>query len=79
MITSSRAGRPNNQPPTALELTPEDPVALLHGKVDAGEPAVRAQRPDMVPLLDRFRARIDTRAEELRGEVPCLAHSDATT
>lgn len=64
--------------PQRLELTPENPVALLHGKVDAGEAAVRAQRPDMVPLLDRFRDRIDARADELRRQVPCLAHADAS-
>lgn len=63
--------------PHRLELTPEDPVDLLHGKVDAGEAGVRAQRPAMLPLLDMFRARIDARADELRREVPCLAHADA--
>ncbi len=60
-----------------LELIPEDPVALLHAKVDASEAAVRAERPAMMPLLDKFRERIDARADELRREVPCLAHTDA--
>lgn len=63
--------------PQRLELIPEDPVALLHGKVDLGEAAVRAYRPAMLPLLDRFRERIDARAEELRDEAPCLSHADA--
>lgn len=63
--------------PQQLELTPQDPVDLLHSKVDTGEREVREHRPDMIPLLDRFRARIDARADELRREIPCLAHTDA--
>ena len=63
--------------PDRLELTPEDPVDLLFGKIDAAEPAVRAQRPAMLASLSRLRDRIDARAGELRREVPCLAHTDA--
>lgn len=63
--------------PDRLELTLEDPVALLHCKVDDAEPGIRAQRPDMVALLDELRDRIDARADELRREQPCLVHTDA--
>jgi hypothetical protein len=63
--------------PEALVLTPEDPVDLLHSKIDIAEPAVRAQRPVMLPSLSRLRKRIDVRAEELRREAPCLTHTDA--
>jgi hypothetical protein len=63
--------------PQGLELRPEDPVDLLHGKVDAAEPAVRSQRPALLPSLSRLRKRIDAQADELRREVPCLAHTDA--
>jgi hypothetical protein len=55
-----------------LELAPCDPVALLHSKVEAVEPAVRSLRPAMVSSLARLRDRIDARAKELRREVPCL-------
>ena len=63
--------------PERLELTLEDPVDLLHSKVEAAEPAVHAEWPVMVPLLDELRRRIDARADELRQEAPCLAHTDA--
>lgn len=63
--------------PQRLELTPQDPVALLHAKVDAGEATIRDHRPAMVSLLDSFRSRIDVHADELRQEVPCLVHADA--
>jgi hypothetical protein len=62
--------------PERLELAPCDPVALLHSKVEAVEPAVRSQRPTMVTSLARLRDRIDA-GQELRREVPCLVHSDA--
>lgn len=64
--------------PDRLELTPEDPVDLLLGKIDAAEPAVRAQQPSMLPSLSTLRHRIDVRADELRQEVPCLTHTDAS-
>jgi hypothetical protein len=63
--------------PERLELTPEDPVDLLHRKVDAAEPAVRDAQPAMLPTLNKLRQRIDARADELRQEGPCLAHTDA--
>jgi hypothetical protein len=63
--------------PKHLELTPEDPVDLLHSRVDAAEPAVGSQQPALLPALGRLRERIDARANELRQEVPCLAHTDA--
>jgi len=63
--------------PERLELTPEDPVDLLHSKVDAAEPAVRSQQPALLPALNKLRKRIDARADELRREAPCLTHTDA--
>jgi aminoglycoside phosphotransferase (APT) family kinase protein len=63
--------------PDHLELTPEDPVDLLHNKIDTAEPAVRTQRPALLPSLYKLRRRIDARAAEFRREVPCLAHTDA--
>ena len=65
--------------PNRLELTPEDSVDLLLGKIDAAGPAVRAQHPAMLASLSWLRHRIDARAGELRREVPCLAHTDATS
>lgn len=65
--------------PERLELTLEDPVDLLHSKVEAAEPAVHAEWPVMVPLLDELRRRIDARADELRQEAPCLAHTPTPT
>jgi aminoglycoside phosphotransferase (APT) family kinase protein len=63
--------------PERLELTPEDPVDLLHSKMDEAEPAVRSQQPALLPALNKLRKRIDVRADELRREVPCLTHTDA--
>lgn len=62
--------------PARLELEPWDPVELLHSKVQAVESVVRSQRPTLAPSLARLRERIDARAEELRGQLPCLVHSD---
>lgn len=62
--------------PERLELSPQDPVELMHSSVDAAVPGVRAERPAMVPLLSELRRRIEVRAEELRLEVPCLVHGD---
>ncbi|HLM22242.1 MAG TPA: hypothetical protein VK390_12060 [Propionibacteriaceae bacterium] len=63
--------------PEGLELRLVDPVDLLHSKIDTAEPAVRSQRPALLPSLSKLRKRIDARAEEFRREVPCLAHTDA--
>jgi hypothetical protein len=62
--------------PEGLELTPEDPVDLLHSKIDAAEPAVRSERPALLLSLSKLRKRIDARADEFRREVPWLAHTD---
>ena len=63
--------------PERLELTPTDPVHLLHADVDAAEPEIRALRPSMLPHLSTLRHHIDAHAEELRREIPCLTHTDA--
>ncbi len=63
--------------PERLELTPTDPVQLMHANVDAAEPEIRALRPSMLPHLSTLRHHIDAHAEELRREIPCLAHTDA--
>jgi len=63
--------------PERLELTPTDPVQLMHANVDAAEPEIRALRPSMLPHLSTLRDHIDAHAEELRREIPCLTHTDA--
>jgi thiamine kinase-like enzyme len=52
-------------------------VDLLNAKVDAAEPAIRVERPGLMPLLDVLRRRINARATDLRTEAPCLVHTDA--
>ena len=63
--------------PERLELTPTDPVQLMHANVDAAEPEIRILRPSVLPHLSTLRHHIDAHAEELRREIPCLAHTDA--
>ena len=62
--------------PERLELTPTDPVHLMHSNVDAAEPEIRALRPSMLPHLSTLRHQIDAHAEQLRRETTCLTHAD---
>lgn len=62
--------------PETLELVPEDPVDSLREAIDTAEPWIQTQRPALMPYLDEIRARIDSHADELRSEVPCLTHLD---
>lgn len=63
--------------PGSIVLEPVDPVDQLVASLDRARPWLADHQSSVLRALDRLRAFIRGRSEDIRAEVPCLAHGDA--